>query len=417
MNMIKFHRKAARARVNASGNSHQAELNAIARENGHAAWGSFQAALKAAMTAEDNAFSKADLIGPDDEAIEIAALADAFESAKKDGGHLVILRATHALELEAIALLAGPKGAAQAHRLDGASFAETLTHENVAEAYAAGLTLVAGSAGMQCRATTGNFVVTNPDQPLWEGAALYSKRDQQIIYATTAVNYVLPQNGGETVEMLRGKVGATTIRKVSRSVSRNTVFQSVDVGDVDIRFDWNKPINQRDDDWHRTPFVPAFNVLLPKFLPDGDDALERHVERIADILIPESVNDYFDTKGRQALLGFLLVEVGRAKKDGRTPSIPALVDWINAGLRAASDDNERRRSRAKDFASYRAINALSDWLRTVVTECREHGYHRRAAAEIMPLASMAPNELSGILGTMDKGLLPFKNAQVREANS
>ena len=57
------------------------------------------------------------------------------------------------------------------------------------------------------------------------------------------------------------------------------------------------------------------------------------------------------------------------------------------------------------------------WLRGIVKESGADGYHQRAAVEIAPIISMAPNERSGILGTMDKGFLPFKNRHIRERNS
>lgn len=411
-------------RAAVSGKSLQTELNAIARENGHAAWGDFQAALKATNPARDeNAFDKIDFMRPDDEAIEVEALADAFEAARGKGGHLVVLRATHTLELEAIALLAGLNGQAHAHRLAGASFVEALTSDNIAEARAGGLTLIAGSGHMPRDTTSGNFIAHATDQPLRNGQALYSKRDQQVIYATTAVKYILPQNDAETIRLIQGAVGATTIRRSAYSRKdhdiTSTRFRSVDQDGMAIELDWNTPMDQRDADWKRIPFMPAFNALGPKFLPTDPDALERHLDRIVQILLPDDGrgSDYFETKGRQAMIGFLLVEIGRAPREGRAPSIPALIDWINVGLRDAADENDRKREAASRTGGFHAGDALSDWLKDLVVECRDSGYHQRAAVEIVPLVSMAPNERSGILGTMDKGFLPFKNRHVRERTS
>ena len=421
---IRHHKRQARLRAAANGTSLQSELNAIARENGHVAWGDFQAALKAINPARNgNAFDKTDYMRPDDEMIEVEALADAFEAAMNKGGHLVVLRATHALELEAIALLAGPKGQAHAHKLIGATFVDALTADNIAEAETADLTLIAGSGDMPRDTASGNFIAHAPDQPLRNGQALYSKRDQQVIYATTAIKYVLPQNDVETIRLIQDAVGPTTIRRSTgldkdRDVP-STRFRSVDQDGMAIEFDWNTPMDQRDADWKRIPFMPAFNALGPKFLPTDPDALERHLDRVVHILLPTGGggSDYFETKGRQAMIGFLLVEIGRATRGGRAPSIPALVDWVNVGLRDAANESDRKREAASGAGGFHAGDALSDWLRGLVVECRDEGYHQRAAVEIAPLVSMAPNERSGILGTMDKGFLPFKNRHIRERNS
>ena len=49
---------------------------------------------------------------------------------------------------------------------------------------------------------------------------LYSKEDQEIIYATTAIKYILPQNDKDTVNLVKEMVGPTTIKRHSISRSK-----------------------------------------------------------------------------------------------------------------------------------------------------------------------------------------------------
>lgn len=212
-----------------------------------------------------------------------------------------------------------------------------------------------------------------------------------------------------------------------------TVFRSVDDG-IRVELDWNVPMDRRDDDWKRIPFMPAFNVLGPKFLPDAGSDRDRHVDRISSILIPESTQGmkYFDDKGRETLTGFLHMEIGRAGREDRAPSIPAMIDWIADGLRWSSRENERRRTEGIDAEIDRIVNgvndgfhgissttmdAMHDWLRSIEKECMEHAYAPHTVRAIRPLTSMTSREMHGILGTMDRGLLPFKNMRIRRATS
>lgn len=408
MNTIKSYRKQARVRATAKGNSHQSELNAIAREHGHAGWGVFQRHLARQETASSLSMT-------DEDAIETEALVDAYQAARAAGGHLVVLRASREAETAAIARVRNGGG----EGLEGMIPTETLTADAMDEASRRGETLVAGSGTMPRNTTRGHFIVHNPMQELRQGASLVSRRDQRTIYATTALQYSLPQNDEDTVSLIQKVIGETTMRQ-SRSAPFpvETIFASVDDGGMGITADWNMPVTRRPADWRPLPFVPAFNVLGPKFLPAAGPDRDAHLERIAGILIPEVTgrNDYFDIKGRHIMVGLLHIEVERAERDGRAPTIPAMLDWLSAGLRRATDED--RASAASDQGgTHLAGDALSDWLTAIVQECEAKGYHPRARAEILPLVSMPPNERSGILGTVDKGLLVFKNRETREMNS
>lgn len=199
-----------------------------------------------------------------------------------------------------------------------------------------------------------------------------------------------------------------------------TIFRRLDADDAPVFVDWNMPEGHRPEEWRGGPFMPTYNVLAPEFLPDGEDAVENHAERIAEILVPDHPRgiEYFTQRGRGALVGFLLTEIALARRDDRIPSIPAMIDWINAGLREASDANDAMRAEAASEGVWRndARDALSTWLLGVV-DARSDDGHARIRTEILPLVDMAPNERSGVLGTMDRGLLPFRNAAVRRATA
>ncbi|MAC11081.1 MAG: hypothetical protein CMN74_02380 [Sphingorhabdus sp.] len=195
------------------------------------------------------------------------------------------------------------------------------------------------------------------------------------------------------------------------------------------------------DDPTRTIFYPRFNPISPKLLPPAGSAeRDTYLDAVANVMSPSSgkssggSNDYFEQKGRAALVGFLhyiCSKVADPEKgqidlanipsywhgEDMEPSIPMLIDMINEGLRAASAKNDQEKEKAATEGRFHQGDALADWLKAIVNECGTNQYNPRALTEITPLVSMAPNERSGVLGTMDKAFLPFKNAAVRERTS
>lgn len=417
---IRHYKRQARLRAHAKGTSLQSELNAIAREEGHAAWGNFQAALKARAPVK---LTARDFLRNNDKAIEIEAIADAYEVARQEGAHLVVLRSDPALEKKAIGLVIDNTDEIIAARFEGAMFVDELTDENIAAANVAGRTLIAGSGDMPRNTSHGNFVVNAPDRHLWSGRNIVSKRDQAMLYGTTAVKYLIPTDNRDTIERTMDGIRSTTIRRQSARRMRDleaistpsTLFHSVDDG-MAIAVEWDASKNDPDADIIDYPFMPAFNVLGPKFLPDDANARHAHLERIAHILLPDRPggNTYFDKKGRAAIVGFITVEIGRAAREDRAPSIPALIDWIIEGQVRAGEVASLARQSGKD---QQARDPLSQWLSNIVTEAKDNGYGQAATVEITPLVDMAPNERSGVLGTMDKGFLPFKNRHIRARTS
>lgn len=199
-------------------------------------------------------------------------------------------------------------------------------------------------------------------------------------------------------------------------VGRYVTFPEVLVAGVD----WNVPASARSDDMLGLRFVPGWNVLADRFVGRNvsSDAREAHVKRIASILIPDRSEgrDYFIEKGRDALEGFLLAEVFRSWREDRDASIPALIDWVADELQAyglrAQVENVAS-ARAKELPRADAIRTfLLDLCRIVLAE----GHSERAYRHLSPLADMHSNERSGVLGTMDQALLPFKNRDIKAMN-
>lgn len=167
------------------------------------------------------------------------------------------------------------------------------------------------------------------------------------------------------------------------------------------------------EDWNMRPedrphgleagFLPGWNALDARFVGDGvtDADREAHVDRIAEILLPShGLADYFVTRGRLAMAGFLLAEVDRAAREGRGASVPAMLDWHHAALREAGS----------------VEHGMEAYLCSVLEASKGGRSHARIVLELGPLVLMSRNERSGVLGTMDAGLLPFRGAYARRAN-
>lgn len=183
--------------------------------------------------------------------------------------------------------------------------------------------------------------------------------------------------------------------------------------------DWNMPLEKRPVDFPNH-FIPGWNALDERFVGTGvsDEDRERHVERIAEVLIPRTrMGDlYFVEKGRMCLIGFLLVEIAKSRMEGRGASIPAMIDWFARGMSAATAESRRINQEAEDARRLPSDDGMRRFLRDTVAIVADDASSRRAVVELTPLIDMYDKERSGILGTMDQGLLPFKSMFVRTAN-
>jgi len=170
------------------------------------------------------------------------------------------------------------------------------------------------------------------------------------------------------------------------------------------------------------PFLPAWNALSSRYVGRGvsTDERESHVKAIAHVLIPDRPDGgarYFDDKGREALQGFLLAEVFRSWREGREASIPDLLDWIRDEQERAGVEAGRVRYGSGSGAWSPEADGMRMFLNALCGVLRDEGHSFRAVAFLQPLVDMSPRERSGVLGTMDQGLLPFRNPVVRAMNS
>ncbi len=194
------------------------------------------------------------------------------------------------------------------------------------------------------------------------------------------------------------------------------------------------------DDPEQGIFYPRFNFISPKLVPPPGPDRDTFIDAVAKTLVPEKKgggDDYFTNKGRAALTGFIhyiVAKVGDAKDykgiperwHGFEPSIPMMADWIATNQFDATGDGSGVEVGASEEPPVESQDPdkLKPWLRKLSNEIRptagnlhEIGRSERAFLEISPLVNMADKERSGVLGTMDQALLPFKNAAVKERTS
>lgn len=192
-------------------------------------------------------------------------------------------------------------------------------------------------------------------------------------------------------------------------------------------------------------FYPRFNPLSPKMVPQPGPDRDTYVSTVANVLVPSSKegkgeNDYFSNKGRDAITGMihmLLARVNdRAADDklrydgmprrwvGKEASLGMLADWISYAQFAASGDTSESPEGFPNAAasSDEDKDKIGSWLRAICEEINPEtklggdtrGTTARGFASLSQLVTMADRERSGVLGTMDQALLPFKNESVQQ---
>jgi type IV secretion system protein VirD4 len=198
------------------------------------------------------------------------------------------------------------------------------------------------------------------------------------------------------------------------------------------------------DDPENGVFYPRFNFISPKLVPPPGPDRDTFIDAVARTLIPEKGkggDSYFQDKGRAAVTGFIhyiVAKVGDAgdytglpeRWRGHEPSIPMMADWIATNQFDATGDGGGEEVGQDDMdvdapaGGDQGGDKLGQWLRKISTAVRpsptnpnEKGKSERAFMELSSLVNMADKERSGVLGTMDQGLLPFKNSAVKERTS
>lgn len=194
------------------------------------------------------------------------------------------------------------------------------------------------------------------------------------------------------------------------------------------RLDWGKV-----DVPEQGVFYPRFNFISKRVVPPAGPARDTFIDSIAKVLVPDKDgggDKYFVDQGRSALVGFsqyliALVNDDTANKEryaglpevwqGREASFPMLVDWISY-----SQQEAQKKASAPARGGQPAQpdpDPLRTWLSTLVDTAIARSYPQRCIRDLQPLINMADKERSGVLGTMNQGLLPFRNSAVAERTS
>ena len=191
-----------------------------------------------------------------------------------------------------------------------------------------------------------------------------------------------------------------------------------------FRLDWAAT-----DDKANGIFHPSFNFLDPNVVPPSDGGKrDTFIDALAKILIPEAnarTDTYFTDKGRNALVGFthfLIAHINDsndpARYDdlpeqwrGKHASFPMLVDMLTFAQQKTTQKTKTPPA-AGQSPPQSETDPLHPYLEGIVNHSIEHDYPKRIVRELQQLVNMADRERSGVLGTMDKGLSPFKNEAV-----
>lgn len=197
-----------------------------------------------------------------------------------------------------------------------------------------------------------------------------------------------------------------------------------EIGNVFI-IDWSAT-----DKPHEGLFYPRFNFLSSELVPPANTAeRDTYLDAVAKVLIPDAKGDkYFTDKGRDCLTGFmhyLVSHVNDAKSDkgiptqwrGMEASFPMLVDWIADAQYQAGKAADEKNAQAAANKQLPTADGMNMFLSGLCDQIRAGGYSERAFTSISPLVNMADKERSGVLGTMDQAMLPFKNKAVKERTS
>lgn len=199
-----------------------------------------------------------------------------------------------------------------------------------------------------------------------------------------------------------------------------------EIGNVFI-IDWSAT-----DKPHEGLFYPRFNFLSSQLVPPhGTAERDTYLDAVARVLIPESKgggDKYFVDKGRDCLTGFmhyLVSHVNDAKSTDGIPvqwhgyeaSFPMLVDWIAEAQFQAGKIAEEKNAAAAAQKQLPTADGMKIFFGSLADQIKNNGYSERAFTSLAPLIDMADKERSGVLGTMDQALLPFKNKAVKERTS
>jgi len=147
-----------------------------------------------------------------------------------------------------------------------------------------------------------------------------------------------------------------------------------------------------------------YNPISLKVLPDSPEDIELRVNQIADIFAP-SRDDYWSKDAKKALRALMLLEIFDAKHDGRDASLENVAHFSGAldGVTVEDLNEDANRS------------PLLDKLFSAAHRARERGYPRSCETDLGDLATMAPNQSSGVFGTLAAEIQVLKSSAVARA--
>jgi len=135
-------------------------------------------------------------------------------------------------------------------------------------------------------------------------------------------------------------------------------------------------------------------------LPAGRRELEAYAKELSHTIMPlhPALRDTdYEKREHGSLTGLILVEISRAREEGRNPSIAVLRGWLTGSLEEAEERNEEERVRAAEEQRFHVGDSHREFFRNLARKVNASQPYGRAYAEMTRMASMAPNERFQIL--------------------
>lgn len=255
----------------------------------------------------------------------------------------------------------------------------------------------------------------------WHGIVLEEHTDRQFLLG----DFTVTHNTASLVvpSLVESPEISFIVNDPKPELADMTSGYRAEIGNVFI-IDWSAT-----DKPHEGLFYPRFNFLSSQLVPPAGTAeRDTYLDAVAKVLIPEGKgggDKYFVDKGRDCLTGFmhyLVSHINDHKNTDGVPtqwhgyeaSFPLLVDWIADAQYEAGKVAERKNAEAAAAKQLPNADGMKIFLGNLAEQIKANNYSERAFTSLSPLIDMADKERSGVLGTMDQALLPFKNKAVKE---